>query len=462
MVRPVAHVSSIRPAKGLADAPIPLSSAQLRIWFSEQLHPGNGAYVIAMGYRLSGPLDFDAMTRSFSELVTRHEPLRTTFGVSNDGIPFQAIAPATHALPSVVDLRELSEEKREIPLRISEEMRRPTDLNLEPAFRASVYRLSLSENILLLLIHHIACDGWSVPVLLRELGLLYEGEVSGERATLPALPIRYADFALWQSDWLKSHEAARQLAYWQHQLSGGAVLALPLDRPRPSVQTFHAARTELALPNGLSRALIELGNREHCTLFMVILAALAVLLHQYSGQTDIMIGTPVANRNRPELEGLVGVFINTLVLRIDLSHDVVWRQLLRHVFDVCLDAYDHQDFPFEKLVGHLRLERDVSRAPLFQVLITFRDSPVQELVLPGLSVVPMPLDADTTKYDLRIVVDALETVTLTAEYNIELFEASTAERMLEHLRRLLEDMAADVSHSLSGVPRPKGCDAGSI
>ncbi|MFB3092706.1 MAG: condensation domain-containing protein, partial [Dehalococcoidia bacterium] len=352
------------------DGDLPLSFAQQRLWFLEQWEPNSSIYNVPVALRLTGPLNVAALEQSLNEISRRHEALRTTFSVV-DGQPAQVIAPKLNLTLPVLDLRELTEIERdaEVQRLVVEEAQAPFDLAQGPLLRASLLRLGQEEHVLMLTMHHVVSDGWSLNVLFRETTTLYQAFSTGEPSPLPEIPIQYADFALWQRQWLQGEELESQLAYWKEQLDGiPPVLELPTDRPRPAVETFRGAQQFLLLPDALTRSLKALSQREEVTLFMTLLAAFQTLLHRYTGQDDILVGFPIANRNRAEIEGLIGFFVNTLVLRTDLSGEPTFRELLGRVREVALDAYTHQDLPFEKLVAELHPERDISRNPLFQVI----------------------------------------------------------------------------------------------
>jgi acyl carrier protein len=321
------------------DGDPPLSFAQQRLWFIDQLDPGNSVYNFPAAVRLTGPLDLAALKKSLNEIVRRHEVLRTTF-VTVDGHPGQVISlTSTVALP-LVDLRELSEAERETEVQrlAIEEARRPFDLAKGPLLRASLLQLGEQEYVGLLTMHHIVSDGWSTGVLIREIAIIYQAALAGRASPLPDLPIQYADFAHWQRQWLRGETLKIQLDYWQRQLSGAAQLELSTDHPRRPVQTHRGAHQALALPNNVTERLKTLSRQQGVTIFMSLVAAFKVLLHRYTGQDDIIVGTPIANRNRLEIEGLIGFFVNTLVLRTDLSGNPSFKELLRRVREVCLGA----------------------------------------------------------------------------------------------------------------------------
>ncbi|HEV7376170.1 MAG TPA: condensation domain-containing protein, partial [Pyrinomonadaceae bacterium] len=338
----------------------PLSFAQQRLWFLDQLEPGSSFYNIFDTLSFDEPTDVPALEQSLNEVVRRHEVLRTTFA-NVRGKPVQVIAESLKLPLPVVDLRRLSEEEREAETNrlSSEEYERPFELSRGPLVRGKLLRLSTQESVLLLTMHHIVSDGWSLGILSRELRSLYEAYSTGRPSLLPDLPIQYADFTVWQRDWLQGEVLAAQLDYWEKQLAGApSVMKLPTDRARPSVQNFQQGANQwLKLSKPLAESLKALSQREGVTLFMTLLAAFNLLLHRYTHQSDIVLGSPIAGRNRAETEGLIGFFVNTLVMRTDLSGDPGFRELLGRVKEVALGAYAHQDLPFEKLVEAISPER---------------------------------------------------------------------------------------------------------
>ncbi|HEX8351419.1 MAG TPA: amino acid adenylation domain-containing protein, partial [Pyrinomonadaceae bacterium] len=426
---------------------VPLSFAQQRLWFLDQLEPGASAYNVPLAVRLTGQLDAGALARSLSEIVSRHESLRTTFDVAADGQPVQVIADARVTEVPLEDLRGLPEAVREDEARrlARAEAERPFDLTRGPLLRARLLRLSDEEHVLLVTMHHIVSDGWSMGVLVREVAALYGAYAAGAvESPLAELPIQYADFAVWQREFLQGERLEAELAYWRGRLGGELpVLELPTDRPRPAMLTHRGARQTHTLPPALVAALRDLGREEGATLFMVLLAAFKVLLMRLGGQTDVIVGSPIANRNRAEVEPLVGFFVNTLALRTDLSGDPGFRDLLARVREVCLDAYAHQDVPFEKLVEELQPERDLTRSPLFQVMFVLQNASNVALELPGLSLNLLDGETETAKFDLMLTCvergDALDGV---LEYNTDLFDADTVARLWQHFGTLL-DAAVD-------------------
>jgi amino acid adenylation domain-containing protein len=436
------------------DAQLPLSFSQQRMWLLDQLEPGSPTYHISHALRLSGTLDTETLKRSLKEIVSRHEALRTTF-TAVDGEPVQVISPAMDTKLSVEELSGLPQAERETEAKrlALEEKRRPFDLERGPLFRARLLRLGEEEHILLISMHHIVSDGWSMGVLWRELGALYEAFSGGGPSPLPELPIQYADYALWQRQWLRGGALDEQLGYWKEQLAELPVLELPTDHPRPAVQTHRGARRSLTLPESLTQALKELSRREGTTLFMVLLGALQVLLSRYSGQEDIAVGTPIAGRTRAETEELIGFFVNTLVMRTDLSGDPSFREVLSRVREVALGAYDHQDLPFEKLVEELQPERDLSRVPLSQVFFALQNVPQEALELPNLALEQQKVESGTVKYDLSFFVSEEEQgLKGRLVYNADLFDDTTIERMMGHLQTLLKGIVEDPDRYLSELP----------
>ena len=373
----------IQPVPRDGSMELPLSFGQRRLWFLDQLQPGNPAYSTVQAIRIKGPLDLASLRNALQAIVARHASLRTTFGTL-DGSPIQVIKSQLNVPLSLRDLTGVAERGREAAaLRLAEqEAQRPFDLEQGPLLRAMVVQLTDADHLLVVTIHHIVVDGWSMGVLIRELMALYPSFRGEEPFPLSELPIQYADFAIWKRQWLQGPRVENLLSYWKRQLSGRPVsLQLPTDRPRPALATLRGGTQSFVLPQTLSDALIALSRREGCTLFMTLLAAFQTLLHRYTSQTDILVGTPVANRTRREMEPLIGFFVNTLVLRTDLSGDPTFRELLGRAREVALQAYAHQDLPFEKLVEELHPERDLSRNPLFQVMFILQNAPMPKLEL---------------------------------------------------------------------------------
>ncbi|MGH7825280.1 MAG: amino acid adenylation domain-containing protein [Candidatus Binatia bacterium] len=430
----------------------PLSFAQQRLWFIEQLEPGTGVYNIPVAYRLSGALSLVALERSLNGIVCRHEILRTTFAVS-DNEPVQIIATHSKIKAQFMDLGHLSGAAVEAEAMrfVSQESCKPFDLSQGPLLRASVLRLAEEEHILVVVLHHIVSDGWSLAVLFREIAALYEAFLQEKPSPLPDLPIQYADFSVWQRGWLQGETLQTELSYWRKQLENvPQLLELPPDRPRPPVQTCNGAEQTLVLSKALTGALYALSRRENVTLFMTLLVAFQALLYRYTGQEDIVVGAPFANRNRREIEGLIGFFANTLPLRANLAGNPTFLGLLGQVREVCLGAYAHQDLPFEGLVEELQPERDLSRTPLFQAMFVLQEKTKPVLELPGLTLTALKIDRGSSKFDLTLELTEREEELWSAiVYNTDLFDDARMIRMLGHWRTLLESIVADPGQHLS-------------
>ncbi|HEX8282845.1 MAG TPA: amino acid adenylation domain-containing protein [Pyrinomonadaceae bacterium] len=441
---PVSTAPPIVPAP--RDGNPPLSFAQQRLWFIAQLEPGNTAYNMPAAVRLTGGLDVGALEQSLTEVVRRHEALRTVF-VTQDEEPTQVIQPARPVLVTLEDLSGLADDEREAEAArlATAEARKPFDLGRGPLIRFTLLRLGRDEHMLLLTVHHIVFDGWSIGVLIRELSELYKSYTGGGTAALAELPVQYADYAVWQRGWLKGAELERQLAYWRERLAHAPeALSLPTDWPRPAVLGADGASCSLRLPQPLVASLKTLGQQEGATLFMVLLAGLQVLLSRYAGQEDVPVGAAVSNRNRAEVEGLIGFFVNMLVMRGDLSGAPTFREFLGRVREVALEAYAHQDVPFELLVESLQAGRSLNRAPLFQVAFVLQNVPTSELELAGVKLRPVEVDAGRAQFDLSLSLTETEDggVAGTITYNTALFGAATAERIGRHLAALLGAAAA--------------------
>jgi amino acid adenylation domain-containing protein len=434
---------------------IPVSFAQRRLWFLDQLEPGSASYHISRALRVKGRLDLPALRQSLEALLARHESLRTTF-TWVDREPVQVISPARKMDVQVVDLTALEAGQRESEARrlAIAESQCPFNLARDQLLRVTLFQLDAEEYVLLLVMHHIVSDGWSMGILFRELAALYDAFAGGRPSPLPELPIQYADFALWQRQWFQGEVLQQQLDYWKKQLSGApAVLELPQGKPRPAMQTFNGAYYSVMLPKRLCDLLDELSRGEGATLFMTLLAAFQTMLSRYSGQEDIVVGTPIANRTRRETEDLIGFFVNTLVLRTDLSRDPSFRELIKRVRDVSLQAYAHQDLPFEKLVEEFNPVRDVSRTPLFQVLFAMQNAPTFDFRLTGLELAAFDFKRSTSKFDLSLYVgQGGDRLTLVFEYNTDLFDATTIDRMGRHFVILLEAIVSNPEQRLSDLP----------
>ncbi|MCC5661302.1 amino acid adenylation domain-containing protein [Nostoc sp. XA010] len=444
--------SSIQPIELASRNQIPLSFAQTRLWFLDQFDTKSAAYNITEALRMTGALKVEVLHQSLNEVVRRHEVLRTTF-VTVEGQPTQVIYPSLILPLPIRDLSQLPETERqeEIQQLIITDAKQPFDLTQAPPIRAQLLRLADTEHLLLLNLHHIIADGWSMGVLVREVGALYQALSTGT-SPLPELSVQYADFAVWQRQWLQGEVLEEQLSYWKQQLAGSSVLNLPTDYPRPVVQTFNGKKEALELPKILLDELKVLAQRENVTLFMTLLAAFQVLLHRYSQQDDITVGSPIANRNRRELEPLIGMFVNTLVLRTDLGGNPSFSELLQRVREVAMSAYAHQDLPFEKLVEVLS-ERDTSRNPLFQVMFVLQNASTAALELPGLKLELMPVENETAMFDLTLNLEETASgITGYFEYNTDLFDAATIQRMVGHFQTLLFGIAANPMQQIGNLP----------
>ncbi|CAH2574040.1 Gramicidin S synthase 2 [Planktothrix rubescens] len=436
------------------DTELPLSFAQQRLWFLDQLQPNSALYNIPMVLRLQGNLNQGALEQSLWSICDRHEVLRTNF-VTINGQPTQVIQ-TTRETISVVDLQDLPiQEQAEKTQQLKQKQAtQPFDLAKESLIRITLVVLSETEHLLLVCMHHIISDGWSIEVFIHELTTLYNAYPQNQPANLAPLPIQYADFAIWQRQWLQGDVLQTQLNYWQNQLADApALLSLPTDHPRPAVQSFVGAYQEFSLSPALSQALTELSRKQGVTLFMTLLAAFDALLYRYTGSSDILVGTPIANRNRSEIEGLIGFFVNTLVLRTNLADNPSFSQLLTRVREVAMDAYAHQDLPFEMLVEALQPERDLSHTPLFQVAFVLQNTPKSEIEMTGLTVTDLPLENTTAKFDLTLAMvhtdDGLKGVW---EYNTDLFDSGTIERLAGHFLNLLGGIVANPQARISQLP----------
>ena len=432
----------------------PLSFSQQRLWFLDQYEPNSSVYNIPSALRLRGSLNIGALEQSLDEIIRRHESLRTTFSMV-DGKPVQVIDPLVKLSFVVVDLRDHPEGEREEAQRLAdEEARRPFDLRTGPLFRATLIRLGEQDHLLLLTVHHIVSDGWSIGVFYRELSVLYRAFTNGEPSPLMDLPVQYTDFAVWQREWLQGEMLEKQLSYWKNQIEGiPGVLHLPTDRPRPAVQSYRGKRQSIELSKELTEGLKALSRKEGVTLFMTLLAVFQTLLYRYSGQKDIVVGSPIANRNWAEIEGLIGFFVNTLVLRTDTSENPTFRKLLQRVQTTALEAYEHQDLPFEKLVEELKPERSLSHSPLFQVMFVLQNAPSNSLNVERLSVSPLRIGAETAKCDLTLSMrESVDGLKGSLQYKTDLFDEETIIRMLGHFRVLIEGVIADPSQRLACLP----------
>ncbi|MFC2155743.1 amino acid adenylation domain-containing protein [Acidobacteriota bacterium] len=445
---------SLRIEKVSREGELPLSFAQQRLWFLDQYESGSSYYNIPIALRLNGKLDVKSVELSLTEMIRRHESLRTLF-LSKDGQPFQKILTEVHVSPDILDLNEIAEPEREkeAARSLAQESVKPFNLSTGPLFRASLLHLDPENFILLLNMHHIISDGWSIDVLLREFGTLYRSFSSGETSFLKELPVQYADFAIWQRQWLSGDILDRQLSYWKEQLTGVAVLELPTDYPRPKEQTFRGELESFELPADLSQKLVPLSRETGTTLFMVLLAAFKVLLYRYTGQNDIAVGSPIANRNRREIEDLIGFFVNTLIMRTDMSGEPTFEELLSRLRDTALGAYSHQDIPFEMLVDEVSPERDLSYTPLFQVMFSLQNMGRDTLELPGLDTEYFEVFTGTSKFDLSLFLSETDAgLTGSVEYNLDLFKSETIKRMIGLFEVLLEQVVSHPEQRICDIP----------
>jgi amino acid adenylation domain-containing protein/non-ribosomal peptide synthase protein (TIGR01720 family) len=431
---------------------LPLSFAQQRLWFLDQLEPGSAFYNLPAVMHLNGLLNIAALEKALNEIVARHEILRTTFG-NVDGRPVQRVAEALRLEVPLVKLTSLpaTEQAARVQQLIDEAAQRPFNLAEGPLLRVQLLQLSGREYVLLMTMHHIISDGWSMGVLMREMGQLYIAYVNGRPSPLAKLPLQYADYAIWQQHWLRGEVLENHLDFWRRQLTGApVVLELPADSPRPPVQTHGGANLRFELPGELSQELNALGQREGATLFMVLFAAYAILIYRYTGQEDFLTGTPIANRNRSEVESLIGFFVNMLVLRTKLTAGMSVLELLRQVREVTLGAYAHQDVPFEKLVDEFQPERDMSRAPLFQVMFALQNAPMSNVDLPGLKLKSAAGDSGASKFDLSLYIEeSPRGLSGTWEYSTDIFGADTISRLSAHFATLLKAMVSDPQQRLA-------------
>ncbi|MDF5726639.1 MAG: amino acid adenylation domain-containing protein [Rhizonema sp. PD38] len=450
-----ANLASSYTLKSIPEFPrrgnLPLSFAQQRLWFLNQWQPDSSFYNESIAFSLQGSLNIAALTQSLNEIVRRHEALRTNF-VSVDGQPSQIIASSLTLILPVVNLQDLPEIECEAEAErlIAGLLERPFNLAEDPLLHMTLLQFSETKYVMLLTMHHIVCDGWSMGIFFQELVAFYEAFCNGKPSPLPKLPIQYGDFAIWQHQWLQGEVLANQLTYWRLQLhSHPPALNLPTDHSRPAVQSFHGATQSFYLPIDVMEALKALSCQEKGTLFMTLLAAFQTLLHRYSGQNDILVGSPIANRNQSETEGLIGFFVNTLVLRIYLGGNPSFRELLGRVREVTLEAYAHQDLPFEKLVEELQPERNLSHHPLFQVMFVLQNAPSLDMKLPSLSLSFLKLENQTAKFDLSLSMQETSSgLKGEFEYNTDLFETATISRMIGHFQNLLQSIVANPEQHL--------------
>jgi amino acid adenylation domain-containing protein len=452
-------LAAARAAAGRDDAR-PLSFAQERLWFLDQLTPGDASYNMPLAMQLLGVLDIEALRSAFVEVVRRHETLRTTFTLV-DGKPMQVIHESIDLPLPVSSLASLPEGARLATARkeAAIEAAKPFDLEQGPLFRARLLELEPAQHVLLLTMHHIVSDGWSMGILQREVTVLYDTFRRGKASPLRDLPVQYADFAAWQRSWLEGAVLEQQLGYWKEALRGAPPsLDLPADRPRPQLPSHRGGNRGFVLPAELAEGLSALAKKHNVTLFMLLLAAFDVLLHRYTGQGDIVVGSPIAGRTAAQTEGMIGFFVNTLVLRARFADDVSFGDLLAAVRESCLDAYTHQDIPFERLVRELAPERDTSRSPLFQVMFLLQNAPREAPVLAGAGAggpgkKGLGAEMGTAKFDLTLtMLEGRKTLAGSFEYASDLFDVTTIDRMIGHFHNLLAGIVRAPDASIASLP----------
>ena len=423
----------------MSDASFVPSFSQQRLWFLDQLEPGTAAYNLARAFSIRGPLDVGVLETALQTVVLRHSSLRTVFDSVN-GECRQVVLPEISTEVPVLDLYETPESSRESEAVkvIAEEAKKPFDLSQGPLLRCLLVRLKPEHHIFLMVLHHIIVDGWSISILFRELTSCYASFLKGERPVLPPIPLQYAEYAQWQRESMTGEVLGRQLEYWKSKLADcPLVLDLPTDHPRPAIASWHGATEEIVVDSDTLATLKAIAQGENCTLFMVVMAVFQALLWRYTNQESVVVGTPVAARNEIEFEGLVGLFVNTLVFRCDFSEDMTFRDLMRQVRTFALDSYAHQDLPFEKLVESLVPQRSLDIHPLFQVMFTFQNIPKQVFQIPGLSIKEIGFESGISKMDLSVEVWDDGQLHCQFEHRTDLFEKSTIERMLGHFENLL-------------------------
>jgi len=432
-------------------SPVPLSFAQKRLWVLDRLVPGNAFYNFPTALRLQGAIDLPVFERSINELVRRHESLRTIFKMENEE-PVQVILPELQIKINIIDLSHLPAAERENETnRITiEETGQPFNLEQGPLLRVSLLTLAADAHILIYTMHHIVTDGWSIDLFKREWGIIYEAFLANQPSPLPELSVQYADFALWQREWFQGGPLQKQLSYWKNILSGDIpILEMPADRQRPAISSYRGEKLSIAIPGSLAAPLSHLTRKAGCTMFMTILAAFSVLLYRYCGQDDIMIGTSLASRTKPELEEIIGFFANTIVIRCNLAGSPTFRQLLERIRRITADAYDNQDLPFEKLVEELQPDRYMNHNPLFQAMavlenVTTPTTPTAAVKNEHINISPVPADSGTAKFDLwLLIVQSEKSIVCTLEYSTDLFDSDRIARLLRHYKNLLEAAVAD-------------------
>src|SRR5580700_7170399 len=432
----------------------PASFAQERLWFLDQLDAGTAAYNLPRAFRIIGPLKADILTQAFETVTQRHAALRTVFD-SVEGEARQIVLSHVDVKIPVIDLTGIPKSERESEaLRIAgEEGKKPFDLNEGPLLRPILVHLDEELHLLILVIHHIVTDGWSIALLFGEVTKCYAALVKNETPELPELPLQYAEYAQWQREYMSGDVLGNEIEHWKRKLAGAqTLLDLPTDHPRPRGHSWHGATEEISLDAAFLAKLKALAQTERCTLFMIAMASFQALLWRYTNQESILIGTPIAGRSEIEVENMIGLFVNTLVFRADFTHNLSFRQLMQQVRSFALEAYTHQDFPFEKLVEELIPQRSLDTHPLFQVMFTFQNIPKQIFEIPGLTIKEMPFEAGIAKFDLSVEVWENSEFHCQFEYNTDLFERVTIRRMLGHFENLLRAVVENPDLSLAKIP----------
>lgn len=435
---------------------LPLAFSQKRLWFLEQWQPGSFGYLLSYAWNLQGSLDIHALTSTLNQLVLRHESLRTTFSTYQDH-PIQIIRPTEPILVPLIDLSEQIKERQETECQrlIQEEAKQGFDLQADPLVRMKILRLRTEEHILLLTLHHIITDGWSMSIFLREFSTLYTNQITGQSPQLPQLPLQFADFAIWQQQWLQGEELDRQLQYWRNQLHNiPQQIEFPIDFPRPAQQTYEGNSISFTLSEPVVQSFQALCRSQGMTLFMALLASFQVLLFRYSGQRDICVGTPIAGRSHSEFEGLIGFFVNTLVIRKRFKGNPTFQEVLNQTRETCLEAYTNQDLPFEKLVEVLQPVRDPSQHPLFQIMFQLHHrAKNEELTLPNVNVQALPRTNHTAKFDLSLALTSdTETIKGNFTFNTAIFQFSTIQRLTCNFHTLLENLLKNPTQPVGQIP----------
>ena len=425
---------------------MPVSYAQERLWFIEQLDRGKGVYNIPVVLRLRGALDVVSLERTLTEIVRRHEALRTVFRVEG-GEAVQVIKPAGRFRLEVEEVsgEGAHEKEEEARRKAEEEVRRGFDLEEGPLMRVMVYRVGEEEHVVAVTMHHIISDGWSMGVMVREVGELYEAYRKGEESPLKELEIQYADYAAWQREWLRGEELEKQMSYWRKQLDGApVVLELPFDRPRPAEQSYRGSSEPVFINRQLTAGLKRLCRGEAATLYMTLLGGFFTLLYRYTRQVEILVGTPIAGRSHEQTEGLIGLFVNTLVMRGDMTGNPTFREFLHRVSEMSLSAYAHQDLPFDLLVEELHPERSLSYSPIIQVMFSLDQAKSKAVEIADLELGGMSIPVETSKFDLMLLMtESKDVIQGSLVYSTDLFDAPTISRMISHLERLLASIVSN-------------------